>query len=56
MTAIGTVGAVAAALSIALWTEHRSDKRVKAERARSDRLLSEQVDREKTSVQDESIH
>lgn len=56
MTAIGTVGAVVAALGIALWTERRSDKRIKGERAHSDKLLAAQLDREKTSVEDERAH
>lgn len=56
LTAIGTVGAVAAALGIALWTEHRSDKRVKNERTRSDKLLAVQLEREKTAVEDEREH
>ena len=39
LTAIGTVGAVIAAVGIALWTEWRSGGRLKAEHERSDRLL-----------------
>jgi hypothetical protein len=41
-TAIGTVAAVIVALGIALWTEWRSGRRLKAEHERSDRLLAEE--------------
>lgn len=56
LTAIGTVGAVIVAVGIALWTEYRSDKRIKEERARSDRMLAEQREQEKAAVEDERAH
>lgn len=42
MTAFGTVGAVIAAVGIALWAEWRTGKRLAAEHARSDRQLQEE--------------
>jgi len=42
VAAFGTVGAVVVAVGIALWTEWRSGRRLKAERERSDRLLAEE--------------
>jgi len=56
MTAFGTVGAVVVALGIALWSERRSDRRVREERGRSDRLLAAQREREKAAVDDERAH
>jgi hypothetical protein len=56
LTAVGTVGAVIAAVGIALWTERRSDRRVREERERSDRLLAEQREQEKAAVDDERAH
>jgi hypothetical protein len=40
MTAFGTVGAVIVALGIALYADWRAGKRIEAEHARSDGLLS----------------
>jgi hypothetical protein len=42
MTAFGTVGAVAAAVGIALWADWKSGQRVDAERKRSDAQLAEE--------------
>jgi hypothetical protein len=42
LTAIGTVGAVVVAVGIALWTERRSGRRIKAEHERSDKVLREE--------------
>jgi hypothetical protein len=42
MTAVGTVAAAVAAVSIALWTDKRSANRIAAEHERSDRLLEEE--------------
>jgi hypothetical protein len=53
LTAIGTVGAVAAAVGIALWSEWRSGKRLKAERERSDRLLAEERQRSREALEEE---
>jgi hypothetical protein len=53
LTAIGTVGAVLAAVSIALWTERRSGKRLKAEQDRSDRLLAEEREHSRAQIADE---
>jgi hypothetical protein len=49
MTAIGTVGAVIVALGIALYTDWRAGKRIKAEHNRSDRLLREERQRGRPS-------
>lgn len=56
LTALGTVGAVIVAVGIALWTEYRSDRRIREERARSDRLLAEQRHLEKTALEEERAH
>jgi len=56
MTAFGTVGAVIVALGIALWTERRSDRRVREERAHSDRVLAEQREHERAAIEDERAH
>jgi len=53
LTAIGTVGAVMAAVGIALWTEWRSDKRIRAEHNRSDRLLREERERAAAAIEEE---
>jgi len=53
MTAFGTVGAVIAAVGIALWTERRSGRRLKAERERSDRLLREERVRSRAQIEEE---
>jgi hypothetical protein len=42
MTAFGTVGAVVAALGIALWSERRTDNRLAAERKHSDEQLADE--------------
>lgn len=56
MTAIGTVGAVIVAVGIALWTERRSDKRIREERARSDRLLAAQQQQAQTAIDEERAY
>jgi hypothetical protein len=56
LTAIGTVGAVIVAVGIALWTERRSDRRIKEERARSDRVLAEQQAQARTAIEDERAY
>lgn len=56
MTAIGTVGAVIVAVGIALWSERRSDKRLKEERARNDWTLAEQQERAKAAIEDERAY
>jgi hypothetical protein len=53
MTAFGTVGAVVAALGIAVWSERRTDTRLTAERAHSDQQLREERDRADARVQAE---
>ena len=53
LTAVGTVGAVIVAVWIALWTEWRSDKRIKSERERSDGLLAEQREHERAALEEE---
>lgn len=56
LTAIGTVGAVAVAVGIALWTERRSDKRITAEHRRSDRLIREERERAAATLADQLEH
>jgi hypothetical protein len=67
LTAVGTVGAVAAAVGIALWTERRSGKRITAEHRRTDGLireerecaaavLADQREHEKSALDDERAH
>jgi hypothetical protein len=53
MTTFGTVGAVVAALGIALWTEWRSGKRFKAEQEHSDRLLKEEREHTGAEIEEE---
>jgi len=53
MTAFGTVGAVAAALGIAVWSEWRTDTRLAAQRAHSDQQLREERDRSDARLQAE---
>jgi hypothetical protein len=53
MTAFGTCGAVVAAVSIALWTEWRSGRRLAAEQARSDRQLEEERARSMAEIEEE---
>lgn len=53
MTAFGTVGAVAAALGIAIWSEQRTDTRLTAEREHSDQQLREERDRADARLQAE---
>ena len=42
LTAVGTVAAAVAAVSIALWTDKRSAQRIATEHQRSDRLLEDE--------------
>jgi hypothetical protein len=56
LTAVGTVGAVIVAVGIALWTERRSDRRLKEERARSDRILAEQQMQAKAAIENERAY
>lgn len=42
MTAFGTVGAVVAAVGIAIWGEWRTNKRIERERVRSDKILADE--------------
>ena len=53
MTAFGTVGAVVAAVGIALWAERRSDGRLTAERKRSDRLLADERAHSRAEIEEE---
>jgi hypothetical protein len=53
MTGFGTVGAVIAAVGIALWAEWRSGKRLKAEQERSDRLIAEEREHGRAQVDEE---
>ena len=53
MIAFGTVGAVIAAVGIALWAEWRSGRRLKAERDRSDRMLAEERHRSSAALEEE---
>lgn len=53
MTAFGTVGAVAAALGIAISSERRTDTRLTAQREHSDRQLREERDRADARLQAE---
>jgi hypothetical protein len=53
MTAFGTVGAVVAALGIAVWSERRTDTRLTAERAHSDQQLREERERADARLQAE---
>ena len=53
LTAIGTVGAVVAAVGIALWTEYRSGRRLAAEHERSDRQLEAERKRSSAEIEDE---
>jgi hypothetical protein len=53
LTAVGTVGAVLAAVGIALWTEFRSGRRLAAEQARSDRQLEEERARSRAEIEEE---
>ena len=53
MTAFGTVGAVIAAVGIALWTEWRSGERLKAEQQRSDRQLEEERALSRAEIEEE---
>jgi hypothetical protein len=56
LTAIGTVGAVVAAVGIALWTEFRSGERIKAEHERSDRLLRHERERAASDLAEQREH
>jgi hypothetical protein len=56
MTAFGTVGAVMAALGIALWTEWRAGKRIREEHERSDRLLSQERERAASELAQQREH
>lgn len=56
LTALGTVGAVIAAVWIALWTERRSGKRLRDERERSDRVLAEERERGDRTLADQRKH
>jgi hypothetical protein len=56
LTAVGTVGAVIAAVGIALWSERRSDRRLREEHRRTDLMLAQQREREKAAVEDERAH
>ena len=56
MTAFGTVGAVIAAVGIALWAEWRSGKRLRAEQGRSDRQLKEEHERSDRLLAQEREH
>lgn len=53
LTAIGTVGAVIAAVGIALWAEWRSGKRLKGEQERSDRQLKEERGHSQAQIEEE---
>ena len=56
LTAIGTVGAVIAAVGIALWTEWRSGRRIKAEQERSARQLAEERERTTAALEEERAY
>jgi hypothetical protein len=56
LTAIGTVGAVIVAVGIALWTEWRSGKRIKAEHERSDKALREERERSAAELAEQREH
>jgi hypothetical protein len=56
VTALGTVGAVVAAVWIALRAERRSDKRVGEEREFSGRVLAEQRALDQAAIEDERSH
>lgn len=53
MTAFGTVGAVVAAVGIALWAEWRSGQRLKEERERSVRLVEQERARRTAQIEEE---
>jgi hypothetical protein len=53
MTAFGTVGAVITAVGIALWAEWRTARRIREERARSDRLLQEERGHGRAQIEEE---
>ena len=53
MTAFGTVGAVIAAVGIALWAEWRSGRRLRAEQEHSDKMLAEERQRSSAALEDE---
>lgn len=53
MTAFGTVGAVIAAVSIALWADWRSARRIREERERSDRQLEAEQERSDRQLKEE---
>jgi hypothetical protein len=53
MTAFGTVGAVIAALGIALWSERRTDKRLVAERTHSDKQLADERAFSRAQIEEE---
>jgi hypothetical protein len=53
MTAFGTVGAVIAAVGIALWAEWRSGRRLAAEREHSDRQLEEERAHSRAQIEEE---
>ena len=52
-TAFGTVGAVIAAVGIALWTEWRSGRRLAEEQQRSDRKLKEERALSRAEIEEE---
>jgi hypothetical protein len=56
MTAFGTVGAVIAAVGIALWAEWRAARRIREERERADRMLEEERARSDRLLQEEREH
>lgn len=56
LTAIGTVGAVVAAVGIALWTDWRSARRIREEREHSDRQLAAEHERGDRLLAEEREH
>jgi hypothetical protein len=56
LTAIGTVGAVVAAVGIAVWTGRQSREFVRDERKRAAAALAEQREHERAAVADEREH
>jgi hypothetical protein len=56
LTAIGTVGAVVAAVGIAVWTGRQSRELVRDERKRAAAALAEQREHERAAVADEREH
>ena len=56
LTAIGTVGAVVAAVGIALWTDWRAGRRIRDEREHSEKVLRDEREHAAAAIEGERAH